>query len=346
MRIPALISLVLIILISCNSNPKKSIAFYYWKTTYQLNNTEFNALDSLQVNKIYLRAFDIDKENEYSLTPKPIGVMIWKQKPLKNINYVPVIFIRNRVFEKPNYDDLLEYNKEEKKAIIELSKNIWKLVLSSWKSQGLSPTELQIDCDWTKGTKDSYFYFLEALKKECKIPISVTLRLHQIRDVEFCGIPPVEKTVLMCYNMGNMKDIESKNSIIDLEVTKNYLTQSRKYKLPYSIALPLFRWKLLFRNNKMIGIVHHLTEDQLKENFIKNNDSLYVYQKEFQPYNLANGFELKKGDIIRYEYVNQHEIDSVYNFIVSKPNSYNNELIYFDLDSTNLSYYEIKKLLK
>ncbi len=341
-RAPGFLFVFLLGLVACRDS-KKETAFYYWKTRYSLNEYEKKALEKMDVKRIYLRAFDVDLVDWHS---KPVGVMLWKDAPQPAWDYIPVVFIRNQVLKERQYNpDQLD--DEQKKGLQILAANIWKLVRSSWQSQGLAVKELQIDCDWTRSTRMSYFYLLEAIRKEAGVPLSATLRLHQLRDRDSCGIPPVSSTVLMCYNMGNMTDIESRNSIIDHRVLQQYMKGHAVYPKSYALALPLFKWKLLFRRQKMVGIVHRLSDEDLEQYFVQNKQGLWECVQDARVYYPDQSvMHYQKGDMIRYERVSQTDIDSVYRFVMQQESSYNQELIYFDLDSTNLSHYDLSTLPK
>ena len=52
-----------------------------------------------------------------------------------------------------------------------------------------------------------------------KIRISSTIRLHQLAQTP----PEADYGVLMCYNTGDLKDFNTKNSILDVKDVKPYL---------------------------------------------------------------------------------------------------------------------------
>src|SRR5688572_2202261 len=82
---------------SCNSD-NKSISFYYWKTSFQLNSYEKETLGNNDVKTLYVRYFDVDF-TPGSFEPEPVSPvsMDISTKPYR---IVPVIFIKNRVFER------------------------------------------------------------------------------------------------------------------------------------------------------------------------------------------------------------------------------------------------------
>lgn len=121
---------------------------------------------------------------------------------------VPVVFITNQTLE--NIDTTAT-----KLLAFKISKRIQGIITTN---QLPTPEEIQIDCDWTGGTREKYFLLLTELQK---FPLfqntiwSATIRLHQVKFMENTGIPPVDRGMLMFYNMGNIEDINTPDSIYD-----------------------------------------------------------------------------------------------------------------------------------
>lgn len=99
--------------------------------------------------------------------------------------------------------------------------------------------EIQIDCDWTKSTRNSYFAFMEELHKltqEHNMKLSSTIRLHQLSQVP----PKADKGVLMVYNTGDFRDRNEEKPILDVDVVLKYADYLSDYNLPLATALPVF----------------------------------------------------------------------------------------------------------
>ena len=137
-------------------------------------------------------------------------------------------------------------------------------------------------------------------------PISATIRLHQIKFLAKTGVPPVSKGLLMCYNMGNLKNPATKNSIIETEELKKYIDNLAAYPLPLDVALPLFNWKVLFRNNTYAGLIQNLPDSLLTNPFISKAGNRYLFLKD----SLLAGYPFKKGDVLRNEQSEYSEIIS------------------------------------
>ncbi|WP_312208136.1 hypothetical protein [Empedobacter sp.] len=99
-----LILFTIISLVGCTSETKKSpIDFYYWRSNYSVNETEKKAVDSLKVENIYVRFFDVDKKlNKIS----PVGIIQNFDATKLNVNYIPTVFITNQTFLNTSKDQI------------------------------------------------------------------------------------------------------------------------------------------------------------------------------------------------------------------------------------------------
>ena len=158
------------------------------------------------VKKIYLRYFDVALQNENALPVSPVSI----SENLKNIQIVPVVFIKNEVFLSSRINT------------IELSQNIFKLIAQINTKHKINCKEIQIDCDWSLESQEKYFKFIEDLKKLSSHKISATIRLHQVKYHNKTKIPNVNYGVLMLYNMGKI-GYGDKNSIYDATTAEQYI---------------------------------------------------------------------------------------------------------------------------
>lgn len=312
---------------ACKKEPNTS--FYYWKTQYSISPYEQNYLDSLNVEKLYVRFFDVDIKNGNAV---PIGNLIVHEKNKKQA-IVPVVFITNETFKQL-----------DKNEINSLSKNIQHQIETIYAQlTDKSMQEVQIDCDWTSSTKSNYFYFLNQLKIAIKpLQLSVTVRLHQIKDKEKTGIPPVNKGVLMYYATSNPLDFGDKNSILDNTLASNYIKNINEYKLPLDWALPIYSW----------AIVQNQVGEKRLINGIRNEDltDTILYKKISKTLYLIKQDHYLKGNYLYEDYKIKVESITFKDLELAKENyskkNKNKELntIFFQLDSSNLCHYSIQNL--
>ena len=128
--------------------------------------------------------------------------------------------------------------------------------------------------------------------------ISVTIRLHQIKYRDKMGIPPVERGMLMVYNLRNPTDFNEANSIFDATEAAKYLDGQAKYPLALDVALPIFRWGVAYRAGKFLNILNNLGSSEADTlRFLKKNGRFYdvsadtVFHKNY----------LRFGDKIKIE---------------------------------------------
>jgi hypothetical protein len=309
---------------SCTEIPKEITSFYYWKTSYNPTNFENTYLETEYVQKMYIRCFDLMYESANSY--KPSNVILWKQKPHKNIAYIPVVFIDKIIFE--NIDSVNN---------VDLANKINRLCKQIFASQHIHFTEIQIDCDWTKLSQKNYFLFLKNIKKI--VPkISATLRLHQYKYQTKTGIPPVDYCTIMCYNIGDLKSKQATNSILNQSDFDSY-GKGKNYPLPTNIALPIYTWTLLFRNNQFYKILAQDVNCN-HANWEQKSKTQYVCKTSF--YDSTNSNYFYENDVVKIEKWTKSEWKSITHHIKQNLQNTKNEIIYFDLDSTNIQTYLLR----
>ena len=170
--------------------------------------------------------------------------------------------------------------------------------------------------------------------------LSATIRMHQVKFMGKSGVPPVDRGLLMCYNMGNLKNPATNNSINETAELKKYIGNIHKYPLPLDVAFSLFDWYVLFRNDSYKGLIQNLNDSVFKNEFVEKKDNRYRFLKD----TLLMGYYFRKNDVLRYE-------NSDYNAIIRSANEVNNKLKETDLrvslyhlDSITLSKYTVHEM--
>lgn len=310
------ILLVIALLNSCNKKQDHLYTYYYWKTHLTLDIIEKKALEKSTSPNLYTRFFDVDKINGKF---QPIAVITKDESFQTEKNIVPTVFISNRTFYNIKSDEIQF-----------LANSINNLVQKKVKDYELSSSpKIQIDCDWTAGTKDDYFKFLNYLKKISGKEITCTLRLHQVKDKNLMGIPPVEKVYLMCYSTSSPLENSDKNSILDVNILKNYLSKLEDYPLQkIEVALPIYSWGIVTNHLGKHKLINALSKKDLE-----NSDFKKISDHEIEI--LKDGFYfgsfMNKGFTIRVEEISDEQLDDVTQFLDKKLNHYN--IIYYQLDS-------------
>lgn len=322
--------LFLILLISCQQKRAVDTSFYFWKTVYQTNGVEQSYLQHFKSNKLFVRILDVDRNLNGEIAP--VAPIKFKDKIPTDLELVPVVFVVN--------DVLKEISPSEVKK---LAVNMVKFIDGKVKQAGKSSyAELQIDCDWTATTRANYFSLLEEIKKliDGKV-ISSTLRLHQLKNQEKSGIPPVDKVVLMCYNMGNLRKFGAQNSILDIKELEKYADDNlRYYPMQIDVALPLFSWTVVFRKENYAGISKRLKNIDLANGsmFLMQANGLYLVNKDLPQ------FGLYKNDEIRLEESKFEDIKQSAVYLSKYLNSNSLNLLFYHLDEPTLKNFNTHEL--
>lgn len=320
--------LFLFISFGCEEKSKKlTTGFYHWKSIPQNSEDQINYLDKLNIDHLHYRFFDLALEDG---TINPVGEAKIDTSLLKNRSFSSCIFITNACFLKLNKqdtEDLVE------KVLTKLIDRIQKLDLkSSWK-------EIQIDCDWTENSRAIYFHFLKQLKAKMpeRISLSATIRLHQIRYASRTGIPPVDKGTLMCYNMGDIKDVQEENSIFNSEILESYLPAGTEYRLELDIALPLFEWLLVYRDGKLSKIINETSNTYFDS--VEDAQELVIDSDQY-----FGGHYLYKGDLIRKEAINFKDLEEAVTIINNTSLKTSKYLLFYHLNEKVIKKYPHDKL--
>ena len=188
---------------------------------------EYAALQDNDVQKLYLRYFDMDWPDS-DAAPSTTRTIRFDTLP-DGYAVIPVILLHNRVFEKMDPISMAAF-----------ADKVLAQVLRIDQSSHQQPAEIQFDCDWTERTKYNYFQFLRLFAARSGAIVSSTIRLFQIRYSERTGIPPVDHGVLIFYNMG-ADDTVASHPIYERAVEHRFTPSLRRYPLTMDLALPIVR---------------------------------------------------------------------------------------------------------
>jgi hypothetical protein len=106
------------------------------------------------------------------------------------------------------------------------------------------------------------------------------------------------------------------------------------------VALPLFEWKVLFRNNLYTGLIETLPDSLLTGSFVTKNENRFEVLKD----TLLQGYDLRKGDILRNEQSNYAEILSAAAAINARLKNTHPRVSLYHLDSVLLNKYSLHEL--
>ena len=284
-------------------NENSTISFYSWENSFDIKDTN---------EKLYIKVLDI----AFSTKLEPI------KTNLKSIpkDFVPVIYITNETMKNVDYS---------------LINNEILLILKD-----LNFDEVQIDCDWSDSSQSNYFNLLSDLKTKLNKTISATIRLHQIKYYMRTGVPPIDYGVLMYYNMSNIGDFDTKNSILDNEIAKKYHYNFDVYPLKLKLALPLYSQAIQFRQNKALSIFEGVEKKDFDSNFQEISQNKFKVLNSFY----FKGRYVYKNDIFRFEDVNEKELKIALDDFKNLTKNRFNEIIFYTYKYKNK--FDLENLIK
>lgn len=323
--------LFLLLISSCSEQKAEYVdrAFYYWKSNeWSLSAKEDTLIKKCNIRKLYVKFFEVEKNSVMGLIPvSKTGFYMYNKDSL---DIVPTVYLRNEIFKDADYSTLDK-----------LADNV-NFLISKYKNdkfQHHSANEYQMDCDWTISTKDNYFYFLKKLKQLSGKQISCTLRLYPYKYPDKMGVPPVDKAMLMCYNLINPVENQDKNSILDIKELSSYLT-GRNYPLKLDIALPVYSWVMVYKNNHFDQVLYTNTK-QLKKILRRQRQMWYEVSKD----SVIDGYYIRTGDKVKVEETTTAQIHEAIAAIKDKvPLADTLTVSLFHLDDQQLSRFTNEEL--
>ncbi len=324
---------------SCKNSPPSALAIYRWKTSPRILPAERAWLDGLKASRLYLRFFDLDRGAEPGQTEPIAPLALPLQNLPDSLELVPVVFITNRCLENLPKG-------ETRKLADKLYRKI--KAMSSHLPKGCQIPEWQIDCDWTPETRDIYFGLLKALQRALEkeqMELSATIRLHQVKYPHITGIPPVDRGMLMFYNMSDVRRADTRNSILDLSAARPYLDGLETYPLPLDIALPIFHWLVVRREGKVVQLLSGLDETALQDSSrFQQLEQNQLYRVQRSTY--LNAYYLYAGDSLRLESVQADTLKKALRELCLHLPKEARFTAFYHLDSSAINRFDHEKILQ
>ncbi len=244
-----------------------AISYYHWANSY----TDDPALlHAYAPARLYLKLLDIGYRDQ-QLVIHPTDV-----RTAPSVSVTPAVFLDNEALKEMPSDTLRE----------QILTHIPPKTYSS----------LQMDCDWTEQTRDTYFALLKRLHADYP-HLSVTLRLHQVKYAQRTGVPPADRAVLMYYNMSDIRDTDTQNYILDNAVGQRYLHNFADYPLPLDLALPLYQQMRVIRQGKLVHLLNGASVNPDKTERLDDNHYRVTQGHYWQEYYLYPDDELRVDNV-------------------------------------------------
>lgn len=344
----AILAILLMIITGCSHQETKVVPFeheecnsiYYWRTDFRLDSIERNFIEQNNINRMYIRFFDVVAEDNYYVSPLygkfdilPNATLTFTDSVPKSVKHiVPTVYI--------TIDALRHMKGREADAA---SKIVHRALNMVSYNEIPNVAELQLDCDWTESTDSIYFALCQAVRDtlnsvaETPFTLSSTIRLHQLKK----EAPPVDYGVLMCYNTGSFRNPKNKNSILDYNDVAPFLKNTISYPLHLDLALPIYDWTLCYRDNEFAGIIR--TDSLFHTSFTKSiQDEVCLYQATA---NAQMGkSNIQEGDLLRHETSDFNTIRRVTQLIDSRLTQKPKSIILYHLDSKNIKNFKSNEI--
>ncbi len=246
---------------------------YYWRTEWHLDSVERNFLKQYDIQKVYCRYFDVVMRND---EPMPNATISFAEPVDPSLNIVPTVYITE--------DCMHSEHKGLAKKIVE------RIMQMNETNDVKHVKEIQIDCDYTGRSLNTYYQFLEDVRTTASqhdMRLSTTIRLHQLS----MEVPPADYGVLMLYNTGNPQKYAERNPILDIRDVMPYISKLDDYALPLAAAYPVFLWQ---RTIYGVHVDHWVEADEI----LKVKDVVEEKRPELRRTILT--YHLDKENIKRY----------------------------------------------
>lgn len=322
---------LLLALFACREPRPTYRAFYHWKQRYAPTTGETDALRQLGVQRLYVRCFDVDWQNDHAT---PVAIADLRAPFPDSTLIVPVVFVMNEVWQRKDSAWAREVAQRTAGLLEQVCRHIPPERIP----------EIQLDCDWTRSSRDTYFTFLRALRHEPFFQnrqLSATIRLHQVKYAAGSGVPPADKGLLMCYNMGDLRKPGDHNSILDVNTLRAYTGNDRiaKYPLPLDFALPLFEWGVLFRKGQYAGLTRNMPL-QIENVFRPAGKLTWTVVKD----TAIDNVRLHPGDLIRHEDSQTDAVKQAAALLSEQRQAHAPVIIFYHLEPGILHKYELHEL--
>jgi hypothetical protein len=305
-----------------------------------MSDKEKKFLKEHDVNRIYIKFFDVSSGHGASdgEAVVPEATIRFNDSVPDGIEVVPTVYITNEAMEQMQV-------KED-----EYAERILKRVNAICRKNNITFRELQLDCDWTKGTRQPFFRLCEALKErmDSTQTLSSTIRLHQLTQAP----PPVDKGVLMVYNTGNLMEMTSDNSIFSRKDIEPYLRDNRlaEYPLALDVAYPTYGWSVVFHpgeNKYYFDRIMRRTDFSYCPNLKKIAPNLFEATSEINfSENEAEWDKVYEKYRIRVERPTADEILEIKKTIDRQLKNKPHNNILYHLDESQLSHYSENEISK
>ncbi|RFC55139.1 hypothetical protein [Brumimicrobium aurantiacum] len=335
MKIPIKFTLLLILIgfvFSCTTKTEVTRAFYAWQSHQDVDAIKNQKLfQKFKGERLYIKLFEVSYDQDKGAIPLSKMKMTLNEKYISEAEIVPCIFIENEVLSKLNTLLLSELADN----MISLINKYFKEYLFETDAKIHDFNEIQLDCDWSKGNQDKYFQLIHIIKEKSKKNISCTMRLYPYKYRNEMGTPPVDRIMLLCYNLLNPTKNTDKNTILEIEELKKYIDFDTPYPTPVDVALPAYSSGYRFNQQRFSGVFHAVPQ-KLESITVPAKQHLHHIVKKDT---LIQDLFFKKGEKIKIERVSATQLTKAAKLLANHLDQDKMNVAIYHLDHQELNRY-------
>jgi hypothetical protein len=172
--------------------------------------------------------------------------------------------------------------------------------------------------------------------------LSCTIRLHQVKYSRMVGLPPVERGMLMFYNLGRIDDQSEDNSIYNQEDALKYVSFTDKYPLPLDVVLPIFSWQVHYRGAWVANLLAGERAADISDTswFHKIKRTTFSIKRS----GFHNGTYFRSGDLLRHEKLQPNELMDAAALLSKHIGHLDSKIVFYDLNETTVKEYGTAQL--
>ncbi len=325
--------LVLIVFaVSCSHKTEVTRGFYAWQSHYDVDDVKNQKLfQAFAGERLYLKMFEVTYDAKAGPIPISKTNVKLHDEFMSTAELVPCVFIENDVLSKINPLQL----KELADNIIFLVDKYINEELFESTASNKNYNEIQLDCDWSKGNQEIYFDLIKLIKEKSQKPVSCTMRLYPYKYRDQMGTPPVDRIMLLCYNLLNPTKNTDKNSILEIEELKKYIDFDTPYPVPVDVGLPAYSSGYRFDQQRFSGIFHEVPKG-FEDIALATKDKLHFIVKKDTTIN--NKF-FQKGERIKIERVSESDLLEAAQLVSNHLKQSKMNVVIYHLDHEELNQY-------
>lgn len=325
--------LVLIVFtVSCSHKTEVTRGFYAWQSHYDVDDvTNQKLFQSFAGERLYLKMFEVTYDEKAGAIPVSKTNVKLHDEFMSTAELVPCVFIENDVLSKINS---LQLNELADNIIFLVDKYINEELFESTASNKIY-NEIQLDCDWSKGNQEIYFDLIKLIKEKSQKTVSCTMRLYPYKYRDQMGTPPVDRIMLLCYNLLNPTKNTDKNSILEIEELKKYIDFETPYPVPVDVGLPAYSSGYRFDQQRFSGVFHAVPKG-FENIALATKDKLHFIVKKDTTIN--NKF-FQKGEKIKIERVSESDLLEAAQLVSNHLKQSKMNVVIYHLDHEELNQY-------